>query len=352
MPNRKQVSSAAALRLLEKLCKAVAVSGEEREVRQIVQQELKGHADEIKVDALGNVLVTKKGRGARRLRVMLDAHMDEVGFMLVSEDGEGLYEFKSIGGIDARNLAGKQVLVGKDRTPGVIGARPMHLVKSEEFKHPISADSLRIDLGPGGKAKPGDRGTFVPNFRRVGPSVMSKALDNRLGVALLIELVKAAPSHIDVLAAFTVQEEIGLRGARVAANYFKPDMAIAIDATPANDLPVQYEGENTFYNTKLGLGPCIYVSNSSTLDDPRLVRFVAETAERAKIPFQFRQPGGGGTNAGAIQRSLAGVPVVSVSVPHRYTHSAVSVARIDDFSNALLLLLEALRHLSPALLRL
>jgi endoglucanase len=328
------------------------VSGEEREVRQIVQEELKDHADEIKVDALGNVLVTKKGGRGRRPRVMLDAHMDEVGFMLVGEDGEGLYEFRTIGGIDARNLAGKQVVVGREHTPGVIGAKPIHLAKRDELKNTISTDSLRIDLGPGGKAKPGDRGTFAPNFRRVGPSLMSKALDNRIGVSLLIELVKAAPSNIDLLAAFSVQEEIGLRGAKVAAHYFEPDIAIVMDATPANDMPVQYEGENTFYNTKLGLGPAIYVAHGASLEDPRLVRFLAETAEKAKIPFQFRQPGGGGTDSAAIQRSVAGVPVVSLSVPHRYTHSAMSVSRVEDFSNALLLMSAALKKLSPDVLKL
>ena len=351
MPNRPRVSETAALATLAKLCQAVSVSGDEREVREIVQDELKDFADDIKVDALGNALVTRKGRGGRRLRVMLDAHMDEVGFMLVAEDGEGLYEFKTIGSIDSRNLAGKQVVVGKDHTPGVIGAKPMHLAKSDEFRHPIPAENLRIDLGLGGKAKLGDRGTFSPNFRRVGPSIMSKSLDDRIGVALLIQLVKAAPGNIDLLAAFTVQEEIGLRGARVAAHYFQPDMAIAIDATPANDLPMQYEGENTTYNTKLGLGPAIYVANASTLDDPRLVRYMIDTAEKAKIPYQLRQPGGGGTNAGAIQRAAAGVPVVSVSVPHRYTHSAMSVSRRDDFKNALELLSKALSGMSPAVLR-
>ncbi len=351
MPNRA-VSSQAALKTLRRLCEAVAVSGEEREVRQIVKEELKGKADEIKVDALGNVLVTKKGRGRKNLRVMLDAHMDEVGFMLVNDEGEGLFEFKTIGGVDARNLAGKQVVVGKDHTPGVIGAKPIHLAKRDELKSAIAADTLRIDLGPGGKAKPGDRGTFVPNFRRAGPSLMSKSLDDRIGVALLIELVKVAPSNIDLLAAFTVQEEVGLRGAKVAGNYFQPDMAIVIDATPANDLPVQYEGENTFYNTKLGLGPAIYVSHGSSLEDPRLVRFLADTGDKAKIPYQFRQPGGGSTDSAAIQRSLAGVPVVSLSVPHRYTHSAMSVSRVEDFENALKLLSEALRRLSPAVLKL
>ena len=351
MPTKRAVSEAAALRNLGRLCRAVAVSGDEGEVRKIVRDELNSHADEIQVDALGNVLVTRKGRGARRLRVMLDAHMDEVGFMLVSDEGEGLYEFKTIGGIDSRNLAGKQVVVGRNHTPGVIGAKPIHLAKRDELQHAMAADSLRVDLGPGGKAKVGDRGTFAPNFGRVGPSLMSKALDDRIGVAILMELVKAAPPNIDLLAAFTVQEEIGYRGARVAANAFHPDLAIAIDATPANDLPIQFDGENNFYNTKLGLGPAIYVSNSSTMDDPRLVRFVAQTGDKSKIPYQFRQPGGGGTNAGAIQRAGAGVPVVSVSVPHRYTHSAVSVSRVDDFRNALALLFEVLRGISPEVLR-
>ena len=351
MPNRARGEGTVTLRILGRLCQAVSVSGEEREVRQIIQEELKSYADEIKVDALGNVLVTRKGRGGKRLRVMLDAHMDEVGFMLVAEDGEGLYEFKTIGGIDPRNLAGKQVVIGKAHTPGVIGAKPIHLAKSDELQHTISAENLRIDIGPGGKAKVGERGTFAPNFRHVGPSIMSKSLDDRIGVAILLELVKSAPANIDLLAAFTVQEEIGLRGAKVAAHYFKPDLAIVIDATPANDLPMQHEAENTFYNTKLGLGPAVYVANSSTLDDPRLVRFIAQVAEKAKIPFQFRQPGGGGTNAGAIQRVAGGIPVVSLSVPHRYTHSAMSVARVDDLRNAVALLSEVLRRISPVVLK-
>jgi endoglucanase len=282
---------------------------------------------------------------------MLDAHMDEVGFMVVAEDGDGLYQFRLIGGIDGRSMVGKQVVVGRKHAPGVIGAKPVHLSKAEELKRPVEVDALRLDLGPGGKAKVGDRGTFAPNFRRVGPTLMSKSLDNRIGVATLIELVKAAPDHLDILAAFTVQEEIGLRGARVAAHHFNPDLAIVIDATPANDLPMQREGENTFYNTKLGLGPAIYLADQSAMDDPRLVRFLTETAARGKIPVQFRQPGGGGTNAGPIQRSSKGVPVVSVSVPHRYSHTAMSMARIEDWRNCILLLNAALGRLTPAILR-
>ncbi len=352
MPNKIPTVGASQIKLLDRLCSAISVSGDENEVRKIVIDEVKALADEVKVDALGNVLVTKRGRGAGRLKVMLDAHMDEVGFMLVADAGEGLFEFETIGGIDPRSLVGKQVVIGnKNHASGVIGAKPIHLTTADERKKAISADALRVDLGPDGKAKIGERGTFAPRFRRIGPSILSKSIDDRIGVATLIELVKNSPSNVDLLAAFTVQEEIGLRGAQVAANYFNPNLAIAIDATPANDLPMQAEGENVFYNTKLGLGPAIYVGNSSTLDDARLVRFMIDTAEKAGIPYQVRQPGGGGTDAGAIQRSQAGVPVVSVSVPHRYTHTAASLSRLDDWKNTLVLLHTALKQMFPDILR-
>ncbi len=351
MPPRSPSVGPTQIRLLEHLCNAVAPSGGEGPVRDIVLKELKGRADDLSVDALGNVLATARGRGPRRLRVMLDAHMDEVGFMIVADDSEGIYQFHTIGGIDPRNLPGKPVMVGKDKAPGVIGAKPIHLSKDEELKQPIAIDKLRVDLGPGGKAKVGDRGTFAANFMRAGPSLMSKALDNRLGVATLIELIKGAPYRVDILAAFTVQEEIGLRGARVAANHFRPDLAIVIDATPARDLPMQRDGENTTYNSRLGLGPAIYLSHPTAIDDPRLVKYLVRVAERAKIQFQFRQPGGGSNDAGAVQRAGTGIPVVSVSVPHRYTHSAMSISRVDDWSNTLKLLSAALNNMPDNILK-
>lgn len=351
MAASRPVASGPSLALLRRLCTAVATPGDEGEVRKIVLQELQGVVDDVRVDVLGNVLTSRKGKGARRLRVMLDAHMDEVGFMIVAEGGDGIYEFTPIGRLDARGIAGKAVVVGRKHTRGVIGARAIHLMTSEDLKRPISMDALRVDLGPGGKVALGSRGSFAPNFQRAGPSIMSKALDNRLGVSILVELLKHAPSGIDLLAAFTVQEEIGLRGAQVAAHHFQPDVAIVIDATPAHDLPMQREGENSFYNSKLGRGPAVYVSNASAIDDPRLVRFVADTATRARIPFQVRQPGGGGTDAGAIQRAVDGVPVISVSVPHRYPHAAASVARIQDWRQTYRLLLAVLQRIRPGVLR-
>lgn len=350
MPLSQPLIGNAQLKLLEKLCNACAVSGDEGQVRKIVLDEVKPYADEVKVDAMGNVLVTKKGSGVNRPRVMLDAHMDEIGFMLVSEEGDGLFGFQPVGGIDPRNLPGKPVLVGKDGLPGVIGMKPIHLADPSEIKRKPSFESLRIDLGPSGKAKTGEWATFATKFKRVGPSIMAKAIDDRIGVATLIELVKHSPLNIDLLVAFTVQEEVGLRGAKVAAYAFNPDLAIAIDSTPAHDMPKHDGTENAAYNTKLGGGPAIYVYNSTTIDDPRMVRFLKETAETEGIPYQIRQPGGGGTDTGAIQRTRAGVPVVSVSVPGRYAHTPIGLCRVDDWKNTLKLLHAALERITPKLL--
>jgi tetrahedral aminopeptidase len=342
---------AAQLRLLERLCLACAVSGDEGEVRKIVLEHVRPHADEVKVDALGNVLVVKAGQGSHNLKVMLAAHMDEIGFMLVSDEDDGYFRFDSVGGIDVRQLPGKPVWIGKEHVYGVIGAKPIHLTTEDERNHSTTLDSLRIDIGPGNKSvKVGDRATFATPFSRLGPSLRAKALDNRLGVATLIELLQHAPPNIDLYAAFTVQEEVGLRGAQVAAYTLNPDVAIVLDSTPANDLPSWDGSENTRYNTRLGAGPAIYVADSATLSDPRLVRFLMETAESVGIPYQIRQPGGGGTDAGAIHKQRTGIPSVSVSVPGRYAHTAASIARLADWKNTLALVYTALCRISPELL--
>jgi endoglucanase len=341
------------IELLEKLCNATAVSGDEHEVRQVVLEEIKLIADDVKVDALGNVLATRFGRGDNRVRVMLAAHMDEIGFMIVNKSDDGLFEFERIGGIDERQLPGKPVLVGRDHLPGVIGAKPIHMTTADERKNKIEMSALRIDLGPeiGEKVKPGDRATFATRFELLGPSMRAKALDDRLGVATLIELLKHPPEQIDLLAAFTVQEEVGLRGARVAAYAFDPDMAVAVDATPAYDLPHwDDDDENDRYNTRLDAGPAIYVMDFGTIPDRRLVNWLVETAAEAEIPCQLRQPGGGGTDAGAIHKVRGGIPSVSVSVPIRYAHTAVSLARLDDWANTLSLLHTALGRITPDLL--
>jgi len=341
------------LRLLEKLCNAVGVSGDEGAVRQIVLAETKPHADEIRIDALGNVLATKKGTQGNRLKVMLAAHMDEIGFMITYDDGKGIFRFDTVGGIDPRQLAGKAVWVGKDRIPGVIGAKPVHLTTDNERKSAIPLDTMRIDVGEGNasKIKVGDRATFATPFQRLGPSLRAKAIDDRIGVASLIELLENAPPNIDLLAAFTVQEEVGLRGARVAAYAFDPDLALALDSTPANDLPCWDGEENTRYNTRLDHGPALYVADGATLSDPRLVRHFAAAAEAQGLPYQIRQPGGGGTDAGAIHRQRAGIPSLSISVPARYLHTAAAIVRVNDWKNTLNLLHAGLSSLEAAIFK-
>ena len=351
--NRKPSMTRAPIQLLEKLSNAIGVSGNEEEIRQIVIDQVKPFVDEYQVDPLGNLLAVKHATTPGTLRVMFAAHMDEVGFMLVEEDGDGLYAFEKVGGIDERQLLAKNVLVGKEHLPGVIGSKPIHLTPADEFKNATPQKNMRIDISPGnaGKAKIGDYATFATRFQRSGSSLFGKALDDRLGVATLVELAKLNPGKIELLFAFTVQEELGLRGARVAAYDFEPDMAFVIDSTPAFDLPmIDEEEENTQYNCRLGGGPAIYLADAGTISDPRLVRFLVQLAEENKIPYQFRQPGGGGTDAGAIHISRRGVPSVSVSIPGRYAHSPITHANLHDWQNTLALLQLVLDRVNPSIL--
>jgi endoglucanase len=341
------------IKLLEKLSNTCAVSGNEDAVREIVLAQVKPSADEVTIDAVGNVLVTKKGGGRNLPKVMVAAHMDEVGFMITDEDGDGLYRFVVVGGIDERQLAGKPVFVGSDNIPGVIGAKAIHLTTAGERKKSIEVGSLRIDIGPSNKNKvaAGDWGTFATTFARIGPSLRGKALDDRVGVATLITLLQNAPKNIDLLAAFTVQEEVGLRGARVAAYAMDPDMAIALDCTPSMNMPMWDDTENTLYRSKLDQGPAIYVADGATLADPRLVNLLRSVGDAYRIPYQLRQPGGGGTDAGSIHKQRAGIPSVSVSVPGRYLHTAASIIRLNDWKNSVALLHAALSHVDRTTLR-
>ncbi len=341
------------LKLLERLCNAVGVSGEEDEVRDIVLEEVKSITDDVNVDALGNVLVRREADVKEPLKVMVAAHMDEVGFILVESEEGGFFHFRLVGGLDIRQVPAKPVWIGRKHIPGIIGAKPIHLQEPDERKHNISLKSMRIDVGPdnGSSINPGERATFATPFCRSGEVIFAKALDNRLGVATLIEILKTAPKNVELLAAFTVQEEVGLRGARVAAYALQPDIAVALDSTPAFDLPDPDGGENTVYNTRLGAGPAVYLADSGTLSDPRLVSFVTRIAEEYHIPFQFRQPGGGGTDATAIHKQRGGIPSLSISIPHRYSHTAVSMARIEDWQNTLELMLAFLGRISVDVIR-
>jgi putative aminopeptidase FrvX len=346
MLTKKQVT------LLEKLCNAMALSGDESEVRTIILDEIRPYMDGHSIDSMGNLLVTRSGTDRDRLKVMLAAHMDEVGFMIAADDSEGIFRFEISGGVDLRFLPGKSVIVGGEHTPGVIGARPIHLTSASDRWSKIPLNSLRIDIGPGGnKIKPGDRATFATRFQQIGSSIVGKALDDRLGVFTLIELIKIAPAKIDLQAAFTVQEETGLRGAKVAAFQFQPDLAFILDSTPAYDLPVWDDSENLYYNCHLGAGPAIYIADNATLSDPRLIRLLKEIAVKKRIPYQIRQPGGGSTDAGSIHKQLSGIPSVSVSIPSRYLHTPAGFARTSDLVHTLSLLRATLQSIPPEILK-
>jgi len=349
------------IHLLERLCLASGVSGDESEVRAIIQENIKAHADEVRTDAIGNILAIRKGSGRKRLKVMLAAHMDEVGFMIIHDEGDGIFRFDIVGSIDVRQLVGKPVWVGREHLPGVIGVTPIHLTSAEERKKAVSLDALRIDVGiqNGKKVKVGDRATFATPFSHIGPSLRAKALDDRLGVTTLIEILKNAPLNIDLQAAFTVQEEVGQRGAQVAAYNLDPHLAFVLDCTPAKDLPAWNRStthlesgnqENFLYNTCLGAGPAIYVADKATFSDPRLIRFLVDIAESQGIPYQIRQPGGGSTDAAGIHKQRSGIPSVSVSVPGRYLHTAASIVRMEDWKNSLALVHNALSNLKPDIL--
>lgn len=336
------------LELIEKLSNAVGVSSNEGQVRRIILEEIKPFTSDVKVDALGNVIAVCKSNRKNPMRIMIAAHMDEVGLMLMDQDESGYFKFDVIGSLDPRLLPGKAVVVGEDRLTGVIGTKPIHLVTEAELQKIFTVEDMRIDLGEeqSKKVKAGATATFATQFMRIGVSLSGKALDNRLGVAALIELIKQAPYPVELIAVFTTQEEIGLRGAKVAAYATKPDAAFALDSTPAFDMAPWDDEENAVYNTILGKGPAIYPADRFTLSDPRLVRFAMQTAEANHIPYQFRQPGGGGTDAGSIHKQREGIPSVSISIPHRFSHSPVNLARIKDWHDTVRLYDNILRSIS------
>lgn len=337
-------------KLLKQLTEAVGVSGEEKEVRKLILELISDHIDEHRIDAMGNLIATKKGTGELDWTVMVDAHMDEVGLMITDVDSNGAFQFAGVGGFNDRALLGKVVQVGAKKVTGVIGARPIHLLDNSQRESMVKMKDMRIDIGAstkdaaGKKVKSGDRAAFVTEYEEMGDVAIGKSFDNRAGCAALIELLRKEPYPFDLVAAFTVQEEVGLRGARVAGFSVKPNVALILESTPAYDLPNERDESP---NVSLGRGPSIYVMDSQTIQDPRLVSHITKTAATNDIPFQIRRPGGGGTNTGVVQRAGAGVPAATIATPTRYTHAPVSMINLNDFNNVIKLAEATLRALSP-----
>jgi putative aminopeptidase FrvX len=340
--------------ILKDLSEAIGVSGNEGGARAVILDAVREHVDEVKVDVLGNVLAFKRGTGRDRLRVMVSAHMDEIGLMVIGHDGDGFLRVRAVGGIDPRLLPGTLLQVGPEHIPGVIGVKPVHLLKGDEGEKVIQIEDLVVDIGAKSKdeakklAPLGAYIAFATRFRELGPTVSGKAFDDRAGCAVLAELVRGERFRCDLHAAFTVQEEVGLRGAQVAGYTIAPDCAFALEGTVADDIP---KDKDTSPTSELGKGPAITIMDHSFIADRRLVRLLTGTAEELGIPYQFKQPGVGGTDAGAIHQTREGVPSVTVAVPCRYIHSPVSILSLDDFDNTVRLMHESLSRLTRQTLR-
>jgi tetrahedral aminopeptidase len=343
--------------LLQRLSDARGVSGHEEEVRVILLEEIRERVDGCRIDSMGNLIAFKKGTGASPLRVLVAAHMDEVGLMITGAEDSGTLRFAKVGGIDDRVLPARVVLIGPKRVPGVIGVKPVHLLEKGEKDRVTESRQLWIDVGAAGKAEAeklaprGEVAVFASEFRALSEAsmgrriVQGKAFDDRAGCAILAELLPEK-FPFDLVAAFTVQEEVGLRGARVAAWAEKPDAAVVLECTGANEVPTN---RDTNPSTRLGAGPAITLRDSSFIADPRLVELFTAAAREKGIPHQFKQPNIGGTDAGAIHLVREGVPSITVAVPARDIHSPAAILDLADFENTTALAREALHRLPRAL---
>ena len=337
--------------ILKELSEAMGVSGDEGAVRVLVKGAIRDHVDQLWVDNLGNLLAIKRGAGRNDLRVMLAAHMDEVGMMVTSIEKDGTLRFKTVGGVDDRVMLGKAVWVGPRRMPGVIGGKPIHLLERKDIGRVVRLKELRLDIGATDKdtaasrVKIGDRAVFASQFVDLGPTMMGKAFDDRVGCAVLVELLRGEPYPCDLLAAFTVQEEVGLRGARVAGYRLEPDIAFALEGTICDDLPKE---DDVSPVAEIGKGPALTTMAGRTIADPRLVSFVVAMAEKHDIPYQVRRTTGGGTDAGAIHLARGGVPSAGVSVPCRYIHAPAAICSKADIENTMRLMTAVLAELTPA----
>ncbi len=323
--------------LLRELCLADGVTSNEDEIRALIHSKAEKFADECYEDALGNFMVFKKGKKSGGGTVMLCAHMDEVGLMVTSVTDDGYLKFAPVGGIDPRVLVGKRVKCGEGKVPGVIGFKPVHLVQRAGPLKPPKADELYIDVGANDKAGaeksagPGDICSFDSDFIEFGSFVKCKAIDDRLGCAVMLTLL-SEEFPVDAWFAFTAQEEAGTRGAMTAAYSVKPDIALIIEGTTAADLP---ETDAHKRVCAPGKGVVIPFMDNGSVAHPELYSMLTGLCEKNGIPWQTKEYVSGGTDAAAIQRSRAGVKTIGIAAATRYIHSPSCVVSAEDCDNLL-----------------
>lgn len=315
-------------KLLEKLCSIDGTSGDEYKVREFIISQIDGFCD-WKTDNLGNIIAFKKGKKTPDKKLMIDAHMDEVGLIITNITSDGYLKFTTVGGIIASSLMFRRVKIND--IEGVISGKPIHLLGKDEGKKLPSADSLYIDIGVSSKEEAlkyvtyGDRAVICGEYLEVGDKIISKAIDDRVGCAVLIDLIKN-DSEYDFYASFSVQEEIGLRGAKTAAFGIDPQYAIALEGTTAADI-ADVPPDKTV--CELGKGVAVSFMDGATVYDRELYKAALESG----IPCQAKRAVAGGNNSGVVHLSREGVRTVALSVPCRYIHSESSVADVNDAKN-------------------
>jgi len=347
--------------LLRKLSNAFGVSGFEDEVREMIQSLVAPHVDEVKIDALGNILAIRKSANPDAKTLMLDAHTDEIGFIVKWIEKDGFLRFAPLGGWDPRIVPGHRVVIqtrsGKMQT-GVIGTAPPHILSADERKSLIPIEKMFIDIGASSVEEAKEMGVHIGDpltihypFQEIKDGyVTGKAFDDRAGCAVLIETAERTAGQdlgVNIVFAFVFGEEVGLRGARTAAFQIEPDLAIAVEGTIGADMPGVPENSQP---VRLGQGPALSIADRSIVVSRKVLHAMEAIADSAGIPYQYKLPTYGGTDAGAIHLTRGGVLAGIVSVPCRYIHSPISTLRIEDFELTSRYVTELVKHLPRAVL--
>lgn len=326
--------------LLNKLCSCNGISGNEDNIRKMILDEIESFADEIINDNLGNLIVFKKGKQRAKNKLMISAHMDEVGLMVTDITSDGYLKFDEVGGIDKRILIGKNVTIGDKSINGVIGIKPIHLCKGDEASAIPALSDMYIDIGAVSKENAlefvsyGDSINFSSEFEYNNHTIKAKALDDRFGCYLLINMIKGELEY-DTHFVFAVQEEVGLRGAKTAAYRVDPEFAIVVETTTAADVPEVDDGKQVCL---LGDGAVVSIMDRRTIYDKQLVKTAFEIADNNNIRAQYKKAVAGGNDAGVIHQSRGGVRILAVSLPCRYLHSPSCVVNVSDCENMMRLI--------------
>ncbi len=322
-------------KMLTELCELDGISGDESSVREYILREIEGFC-EYKIDNLGNIIAFKKGKNSCSKKVLLSAHMDEVGMIVTSVKSDGTLTISPVGGVDAEAVIGRRVTALNGELVGVVGAKAVHNLSSDEKGKVPSFSSLYADFGFCSKEEAltkislGDSICFQSKLQKMGDNlVCGKAIDDRFGCAVLISLIKSELLY-DCYFTFVVQEEVGLRGARVAAYTVSPDMAIVIESTTAADIPLS-SGEKQC--CKVGDGTVVSYMDRSTIYDRELYALSGKIADENELKWQTKTMVAGGNDSGAIHLTKGGVRTIAFSVPCRYLHTASCTASLEDMKN-------------------